>query len=102
MGSAWHVADSPYVKNFARKHIPNRPPVPSADVLSGRVLDKTFVEITGGWKEKTRGRFASAQSDGWKNVARRHLLATVMIVCGIVCSHLSPAIFPSHLIIRDT
>jgi hypothetical protein len=89
IGAAWHSIDQPFLRHFVQKHIPNRPSLPHSDVLSGCILDHEYDLVVSSWRQHTSGKFASAQSDGWKNIAHRHLLATIMMICGKVCVHRS-------------
>jgi hypothetical protein len=63
---------------FFAKHIPHWPTPPSARLLSEGVLDQEADVVIEGWKVETKGRFACAQSDSWKNIRRRSIIASIM------------------------
>jgi hypothetical protein len=79
------AANNPYTRYFVEKWCA-RPEihVPSADVLSGRVLNEESEKVVDGWRSTTRGQYGSGSSDGWKNIARHHLVTSVLNVCFMV------------------
>lgn len=55
-------------------------------VLSGAVLDDLTKNIENEMKSKVMGKFATSQRDGWKNIAKTSLIASMINVEYVVSS----------------
>jgi hypothetical protein len=80
MNAAWRGIEHPFVHKFFAKYMTVPTILPSANTLSGPILDQQYEQIVKGWRRSTVGRYGSLQSDGWKNKRKRHLVTTVVNV----------------------
>lgn len=94
---AWSSVHDPVFRDFLKKYIPGCH-IPSPEHLSGAVLNKHAAEVEEMMKQTLRGKFATGQCDGWKDVTRASLVASLVTVEGKVC--ISPAVIllPNSLI----
>jgi hypothetical protein len=83
---AWAAVSNPYWIWFFNTYIPQAH-VPSPQQLAGRVLDEESQKVLESWRIKTEGRFGSGQCDGWKNIRKRNIVASVMNVEFMVSPH---------------
>ncbi|TFY66832.1 hypothetical protein EVG20_g4259 [Dentipellis fragilis] len=74
---AWWALDIPFVRRFFRKYV-SRARLPGRKELSGRVLEEEVKKVTGGIKAKVDGLYATGQCDGWQNISKDHILATMV------------------------
>lgn len=79
-GVSWNSANNPQTHEFAEKWLPDDVSVPDRRILSGRVLDKEVAKVEDRIKMAVKGKFATGQGDGWKNVAKTSVVTTVMTV----------------------
>ncbi|THU99525.1 hypothetical protein K435DRAFT_613004, partial [Dendrothele bispora CBS 962.96] len=76
---AWRAVDIPYWRWFFSKWVPGAI-LPNRDVLSGRILDKEVEKADEETRKCTMGRFGTGQCDGWKNVAKKSLITSMVNV----------------------
>ena len=77
--TAWWAVDHPYVRWWVSRWVPGAL-VPSRKLLSGAVLDNLSKNIESEMKSKVTGKFATGQCDGWKNIAKTSLIASMINV----------------------
>lgn len=77
--SAWNFASNPQVHLFFDKWIPGAI-VPDRRTLSGPILDREAGKVEEKLKLKLKGRKATFQTDGWKNIAKQAIIATMVSV----------------------
>jgi hypothetical protein len=82
-GIPWNAASDPEMNLFFNKWVPGSK-MPDRRVLSGRLLDKEAAEAESRMKKRMVGKVATGQCDGWKNVARASVVATMATVEGEV------------------
>jgi hypothetical protein len=75
----WAAVAHPYWLWFFATYMPTAQ-MPSPQQLSGRVLDTVAGKVLGPWRTRTQDKHGCGQSDGWKNVRRRSLIASIMNV----------------------
>ncbi|KAF8502347.1 hypothetical protein F5888DRAFT_1588407, partial [Russula emetica] len=80
-GIPWNAASDPEMNLFFNKWVPGSK-MPHRRVLSGRLLDKEAMEAESRIKKRMVGKVATGQCDGWKNVARASVVATMVTVEG--------------------
>lgn len=76
---AWWAVDHPFLREFFKRWVPGAV-VPHRQTLSGRILIAEAEKIVARIKNAVRHRFATGQCDGWKNIARTSLVASVINV----------------------
>ena len=76
---SWWAVDHPFFRAFFSKWVPGSH-VPCRTTMSGRVLEGLVAGIVNGLKERVEGRYATGQCDGWKNIAKTALIASVINV----------------------
>lgn len=54
--------------------------LPGCDVLSGRILDEEVAKADAQTKDEVQNHHATGQSDGWKNITKKSLIANMMNV----------------------
>lgn len=79
-GVAWNSANNPQTHKFAERWFPANVLVPDCRILSGRVLDKEATKVEDRIATAVKGKFATGQGNGWKNVAKTSVITTVMTV----------------------
>jgi len=84
-GIPWNAANDPELRQFHEKWIPGSK-TPDRRVLSGRLLDKEATEAENRMQKRMQGKLATGQCDGWKNVARASIVASMVTVEGEVSS----------------
>jgi hypothetical protein len=82
-GIPWNAASDPELRLFCKKWIPGSK-VPDRRVLSGRLLDKEAMHAESRMKKMIEGKLGTGQCDGWKNVARASIVASMVTVEGKV------------------
>ncbi len=75
----WNVVNNPEFKKFASAYLGN-PPLPSRQTLSGRILRNLVKEVEGDVRKRVSGQMGTGQCDGWKNIARISVVATIVTV----------------------
>lgn len=76
---AWWAVDHPFFRYFFGRWMPEAL-LPGRKVLSGRILETEAQRILAEMKTAVGHRYATGQSDGWKNVSRTSLQASVINV----------------------
>lgn len=76
---AWWAVEHPYFRHFFSKWLPMAI-LPGRKTLSGRVLDTEAGKVTELIKRDVRDRFCTGQCDGWKNIAKSALVASIVNV----------------------
>ncbi|KAF8153088.1 ribonuclease H-like domain-containing protein [Crassisporium funariophilum] len=77
-GIAWNTANNPEMQKFTNKWCHSNVKMSDWRVLSGRVLDGEVKKIEKTVKDAVAGLLVTGQCDGWKNVAKDHVVSTVM------------------------
>ncbi|KAF8163038.1 ribonuclease H-like domain-containing protein [Crassisporium funariophilum] len=77
-GIAWNTANNPEMQKFTNKWCHSNVKMSDRRVLSGRVLDGEVKKIEKTVKDAVAGLLVTGQCDGWKNVAKDHVVSTVM------------------------
>ncbi|KAF8148918.1 hypothetical protein B0H34DRAFT_828266 [Crassisporium funariophilum] len=77
-GIAWNTANNPEMQKFTKKWCHSNVKMSDRRVLSGRVLDGEVKKIEKTVKDAVAGLLVTGQCDGWKNVAKDHVVSTVM------------------------
>lgn len=78
--ASWRIADVPTLHRFIHKWVGPEVLVQNRRVLSGRVLVKEVAKVKGDIVAKVKGKMATGQCDGWKNVAKSSVVSTLMTV----------------------
>jgi len=81
---AWWAVDQPYWRAFFAKWIPQCL-MPGSRQLSGRILDEEAGHVVEGVKMKVHSRYATGQCDGWKNINKTSIVASMINVEYTVC-----------------
>ncbi|KAL6298476.1 ribonuclease H-like domain-containing protein [Sparassis latifolia] len=76
---AWNMADNAEMQLFMRKWVPGAK-VPDRRSLSGVYLDRAFDEVESRTTMKVKGKVATGQCDGWKNVAKTSVVTSMIMV----------------------
>lgn len=87
-GWSWNSVENPEFIRFCAKWIAGAEP-PDRRTLSSTILDAEVKKCEKLIKGHVKGSYATGQSDGWKNVAKTSLLATMISAKGEVCFRLS-------------
>jgi hypothetical protein len=78
-GIPWNAANDPGFEQFFVKWLPNAT-LPDRRALAGHLLDKELERVEDRTRSKVEGRYATGQCDGWKNIAKQSLVATMVTV----------------------
>jgi hypothetical protein len=78
-GFAWNVASNPQLGLFIEKYIPGAQ-VPDCRVLAGWILDGEVAKVKARMKERMKGKIATGQCNGWKNVAKTSVVTSRITV----------------------
>ena len=76
---AWNFAANPETLRFFGKWVPNAQ-VPDRRDLGGRVLDAEAARVKELTKAKVEGKIGTGQCDGWKNIAKKPVISTMVTV----------------------
>ncbi|KAH6908403.1 hypothetical protein BKA70DRAFT_1103618 [Coprinopsis sp. MPI-PUGE-AT-0042] len=76
---AWWAVENRYWRYFFSKWVRGCI-VPGRKQISGRVLDGEADRVVEAMKAKVNGRYATGQCDGWKNIAKTSLVASMINV----------------------
>lgn len=76
---AWWAVDNPFWRYFFEKWIEGCY-MPGRITLSGRILDEEAGKVQAQMKDEVHGRFGTGQCDGWKNIAKRALIGSMVNV----------------------
>jgi hypothetical protein len=85
INAAWAAANNPGFHRFIHKWIGPQVVVQDWHIISGRVLDKEMQKVEEGVVCKVKGKLATGQCDGWKNIAKTSLVSLMMSVENEVC-----------------
>lgn len=80
---AWWAVDQPYWRAFFEKWQPAAY-MPGRKELSGRILNDEAEKVKGKMKGKVKGHYGSGQNDGWKNIVKTSLIASMVMICYVV------------------
>ena len=58
--------------------------MPGRKELSGCILNEEAEKVKGKMKWKVKGHYGLGQNDGWKNIVKTSLIASMVIICYIV------------------
>ena len=78
-GFSWNAADNPELHRFFGHWLPGAC-VPDRRKLSGAFLDAAALKVKEKVVDAVRGKLATGQCDGWKNVAKTDVVASSMTV----------------------
>ncbi|CAE6454793.1 unnamed protein product [Rhizoctonia solani] len=78
-GFAWHAINAPETYNFFQKWLPGAT-LPDRHKLSGPILRTQLEAANASMHNAISGRLATGMSDGWKNVRRNALIASILSV----------------------
>jgi len=78
-GFAWNAARNLQLGLFIEKYIPGAQ-VPNHRALAGRILDGEVAKVKARTKERIKGKVATGQCDGWKNVAKTSVVTLMIAV----------------------
>ena len=79
----WWAVDQPYWRAFFQKWQPAAY-MPGRKELSGHILNEEAEKVKGKMKWKVKGHYGLGQNDGWKNIVKTSLIASMVIICYIV------------------
>jgi hypothetical protein len=82
-GFAWNSASNPQMGLFVEKWIPGAE-LPDRRALSGRILDREVARVEARTRERIKGKIATGQCDGWKNVAKTSVVTSMITVEHVV------------------
>ena len=74
---AWYALEIPFVRHFFTKYAAQAN-LPGRKELSGRVLDEEADRVTKRMQSEVKGRYVTGQCDGWKNISKDHIIATII------------------------
>lgn len=77
--TAWWAVDHPYVRWWFSRWLPGAR-VPGRKLLSGGILDDLAKKVENEMKLKVGGKFGTGQCDGWKNISKTSLVASMINV----------------------
>lgn len=80
----WNSVSNPEFKRFIQKHVGNAK-IPTRQKLAGPVLTKAVQAIEADIRTMIEGGLGTGQCDGWKNIAKTSLVASVITVGTQVC-----------------
>jgi len=78
-GIAWNAASNPQLALFCNKWIPGAD-IPDRQFLSGQVLKERVADVEGNIKREVAGKMGMGQCDGWKNISKVPLVASMITV----------------------
>ena len=79
----FHTVNSAQTELFFGEFLPQAK-LPDRRTLAGSELDNLAHIATSETRDRVKGKYATGQSDGWKNIAKTPLLASTMNVAGQV------------------
>ena len=74
---AWFALEIPFVRYFFTKYV-GQANLPGRKELSGHVLDEQADKVTERMKAEVKGCYVTGQCDGWKNISKDHIIATII------------------------
>ncbi|QRV84724.1 hAT family dimerization protein [Ceratobasidium sp. AG-Ba] len=78
-GFPWHAINQPQTQLFFQNWLPEAK-LPDRHKLSGDILRQEVELANASMREAVKGRIATGMSDGWKNIKRNYLLASMLSV----------------------
>ena len=78
-GIPWNAASNPQMHNFFSRWIPGVV-VQDRQILSGGILDAEVKKVEERIVAKVKGRLTMEQCDGWENIAKTHVVTSMMTV----------------------
>jgi len=78
-GIAWNALSNPQAKLFAEKWIPGVV-LQDRRIVSGHILDNEVKKVEEKVTSKLMGKMATEQCDGWDNIAKTHVVTSMMTV----------------------
>jgi hypothetical protein len=78
-GIPWNAVSNPEMQLFMGKWIPGVV-VQDRRILSGRILDGEVKKVETKLIEKVKGKLATGQCDGWENIAKTHVITSMITV----------------------
>ncbi|KAI0286479.1 hypothetical protein BC826DRAFT_906654 [Russula brevipes] len=76
---SWFHSANPFFRNFFSKWVPGST-ILGPKQLSGRVLDELAEKVVDETRSTVKGQYSCGQSDGWKNVAKVHMIGSMLNV----------------------
>jgi hypothetical protein len=73
----WNVVANPQFLLFRAKYVPGAK-IPNHQELSNRILKEHVKTVEGDMKAVVKGKLATGQCDGWKNISKTPLIAMVI------------------------
>ena len=80
INTAWVAADNRVLRSFMNKWVSHPVTTPNRRIVSGRVLERVAEGVEKSVALTVAGKMGTGQSDGWKNVAKTHLVSSLMSV----------------------
>ncbi|KZT63079.1 hypothetical protein DAEQUDRAFT_681006, partial [Daedalea quercina L-15889] len=74
---AWYALEIPFFCYFFLKWI-SPANLPGQKELSGCMLNEEAAKVTDHMRLEVKGHYATGQSDGWKNISKDHIIATII------------------------
>jgi hypothetical protein len=78
-GIPWNAVSNPEMRLFMGKWIPGVV-VQDRRILSGQILDGEVKKVEVRLVEKVKGKLATGQCDGWENIAKTHVITSMITV----------------------
>lgn len=79
-GWSWKAVESDEFVDFSKKWVHPNIKVPSANHLSGPVLDRRVAQVEEDLKAQLAYKVGTGQCDGWKNITKTHLVGSLVTV----------------------
>lgn len=76
---AWWAVEHPFCRYFFTKWI-SKAVLPGRKTLSGWILDNEAEKVVNRMRQQVNGKFATGQSDGWKNISKTSLIGSIINV----------------------
>lgn len=77
--TSWNTVSNPIFSSFIQKYA-GVDQLPSRQKLSGPVLARVVHAVEGEIRRKIEGGLATGQCDGWKNIAKTSVIASIITV----------------------
>ena len=78
-GIPWNAVSNPEMQLFMGKWIPGVT-IQDQRILSGQILDGEVKKVEARLVEKVKGKLATGQCDGWENIAKTHIITSMITV----------------------
>ncbi|OBZ67907.1 hypothetical protein A0H81_12375 [Grifola frondosa] len=76
---AWWAVEHPYLRWFFGQWVPGAN-IPGRTTVSGRILNEEAGKVVDMMKLQVKGKYATGQCDGWKNISKTSLVASMINV----------------------